>query len=423
MKEQSPQEKCPMSAPQPSVRYIRQGSNSVHSSCGSSDVGGAGRQQQQRIASSTNDVDDVEGGALPLPTNNFYHPHRCNNVSNNNNKNYRDNNNGSSASPPHTMVVDTSSSLHHNNMNHHRHRIRSTSMPHQSTKHQRRSTSLVRKQTYTDHDTTGEEQDGDGMIFSKKQLSFQQQLLRQQPPSSFEKTQQQQPLPRKQLSFEQQLLHQKPLSPQKQLSFEQQLLQQEPPPPFNLPRSLSESLTPSHTDFPSSMSFEQQLLQQPEMNANQIGGIGVSSSDGGDEEAGKVGDDVGSKPTIRDADRDLLHDNQSNSKIGRTHRGRFRGQWSVMKQRRDLYNYIPSGRILSIHSDLTRIININTHWNIMNQLPIESSHPTLNNPPFFRVVQFILGGETTEGIYHPSSPTLSKVTSPLISWLVVVVGR
>eukprot|EP00984_Skeletonema_dohrnii_P020678 scaffold10152_cov88-Skeletonema_dohrnii-CCMP3373.AAC.1 len=270
MKEQSPREKCPMAAPQPSVRYIRQGSNSKHSSCGSSDVGGAGRQQQQRIASSiTTAVDDVEGGALPLPTNNYYHPHRCNNGSNN--KNYRDNNDGSSASPPHRMAVKTSSLHHKNHHHHHHHRIRSTSMPHQSTKQQRRSTSLVRKQTYTDHDTTGEDEEN-GMVFSKKQMSFEQQLLRRQPLPSFE--QQQQQLPRKQLSFEQQLLHQKPLSPQKQLSFEQQLLQQEPP-PFILPRSLSESLTPSRNDFPSSLSFEQQLLQQPELNANQLGGIGV----------------------------------------------------------------------------------------------------------------------------------------------------
>lgn len=68
MKEQSPQEKCPMSAPQPSVRYIRQGSNSKHSSCGSSDVGGAGRQQQQQhqhhIAPSSLGVtlDESQGG-------------------------------------------------------------------------------------------------------------------------------------------------------------------------------------------------------------------------------------------------------------------------------------------------------------------------------------------------------------------------
>ena len=59
---------------------------------------------------------------------------------------------------------------------------------------------------------------------------------------------------------------------------------------------------------------------------------------------------------------------------------------------------IPSIRI---HSDLTQTQFINTHWNRVNQLPIESSHVTLNTAPFFRVVQFILGGETIQCIYYP----------------------
>jgi len=56
-----------------------------------------------------------------------------------------------------------------------------------------------------------------------------------------------------------------------------------------------------------------------------------------------------------------------------------------------------------------------------------SCHSKHNTAPFLRVVQFILGGETTQGIYYSTTtcqtPRRSKVTSPLISWLVVVVGR
>jgi hypothetical protein len=50
--------------------------------------------------------------------------------------------------------------------------------------------------------------------------------------------------------------------------------------------------------------------------------------------------------------------------------------------------------------------------------------PCLNNPPFYRVAQFILGGETIQCIYYPLyNLRRSKFMSPLISWLVVVFGR
>ena len=58
-----------------------------------------------------------------------------------------------------------------------------------------------------------------------------------------------------------------------------------------------------------------------------------------------------------------------------------------------------------------------SEYNVSTIVPIESSHPTLTTALFFRIVQFILGGETTQGIYY-SLPTLSNFTTTMISWLV-----
>ena len=249
-------------------RYIEQRSKNSSPHCNSKDDERGGRQKQ--IASSatatTTNTDDEVSSSTP---NKFYQPYRSRNIKS-------DQDTIADGSEDAAVVMGGQDHLQYNQ------RSRSKSMPQQESTKRLGTSPLIRKQAYNDTDNTTTEGDDGARAQPKKQLSsFEQQLLQQEPlplpQSSFdelprkqlsfeEQLLRQKPLPTQALSFEEQLLHQKPLSGTN-LSFEQQLLQQEPPPPFGLPRALSESLgvARSMSDDLTSLSFEQQLRQQPEL--------------------------------------------------------------------------------------------------------------------------------------------------------------
>jgi hypothetical protein len=106
------------------------------------------------------------------------------------------------------------------------------------------------------------------------------------------------------------------------------------------------------------------------------------------------------------------HDNQLNT-IRCTQSSRDRGggwKWlallSMDRWSHSKYVYVNTLHPYPFRPHTNTIHQYSSEYKESTQLPNESSHVTLNNAPFYRVVQFILGGETTQTIQIHVSPNI-----------------